>query len=220
MCMYRWIAVCLLFFSLTACAPAPTEVSYAFREIQMALTLPDGWAYEIVPVPETAACWEELQDSMYGIAFWPEEAPETEMGLYFRTDGLGLCGFGVHTDNIPLTNGGTANAYWYTDTEEESWYVYFEGAPENYVLSGYVPAAYREEFLQIVRSVTVAADTLSASEAVELAAPYTTKPYTHTNETYNGWDGSWTIRFAPKAYLTDPEVFCVAADGTVTAVDG
>ena len=75
-------------------APDPSEITgqlaeYTRDHVDMALTIPDGWAFETLE-----------EDGQAGLRFWKTDDAAVDFRLTCWLDGYGICGTGVTTEGV------------------------------------------------------------------------------------------------------------------------
>lgn len=108
-------------------APDPSEITgqlaeYTRDHVDMALTIPDGWAFETLE-----------EDGQAGLRFWKTDDDAVDFRLTCWLDGYGICGTGVTEQELTLSGGQTA--WQYTEgVNDNVWVnVVFRGTPGSYV---------------------------------------------------------------------------------------
>ena len=86
-------------------APDPSEITgqlaeYTRDHVDMALTIPDGWAFETLE-----------EDGQAGLRFWKTDDDAVDFRLTCWLDGYGICGTGVTEQELTLSGGQTAWQY-------------------------------------------------------------------------------------------------------------
>lgn len=80
---------------------------------KISLSIPDGWHYETCPTDS-----ENLTNGLYGIRFYPEDATEGYIDLFY-IDFFGVCGTGLSEETVTiagnLANIGTYDNHTYWD---------------------------------------------------------------------------------------------------------
>lgn len=84
-------------------------VSHVGAAGSIALTIPDGWQYEITEKND-----EELTHD--GIRFWPE-GKDGKIGLYYYDTGFSVCGTGLEEKEMTLDNGQKINMGVYDNSD-------------------------------------------------------------------------------------------------------
>lgn len=139
------------------------EVSISRGYANMALTIPEGWAYEVN---------EYSADQQYfGISF----RPEGELGwtrLQFWPDQFGVCGTGLEEKQITLRSGLRATQGYYDGSESWSFMV-FDDLPGSYVVQRENTEGWwskqEDTVMSILGSARLAEGIIRQSRAVEIA---------------------------------------------------
>ena len=182
---------------------------YREEHANIALNLPEDWAYETIPLTEERG----------GIEFWHEDAPDSRMGLYYLTDPFGICGTGVTREELVFPDGSTANLYWETLEDVSYAYVFFSDTPGEYLFEAhYLPTEFweeqRETILTILGTAVVGAGELPESTAFTIAEAQCPKKYPYCFRDFDYLTGQWTFRFyAVSDYILQTVV--IAPDGTI-----
>lgn len=88
--------------------PETTPVIYESGDRYLEISLPDTWEYRIKTVEDM----EQEDDLMIcAIDFWPEAYPEAVFKLGY-CEMFGMCGTGVTTERMELSNGMTGYKYY------------------------------------------------------------------------------------------------------------
>lgn len=148
-------------------APVQFTCNYAF----MALTLPQGWSYETLPLDETEV--EPEPGGSVGLRFWPDADPELELRLICDVFPIGLCGTGVTIEDEGFANGLTATIY--SETTGDSYWaaIIFDDLPGYYYLDVSTTSALWEEYqstvMGILDTARLGGDAIPQSQALSIA---------------------------------------------------
>ena len=202
--------------------PEPVELAgetaeYTSGNVDLALTIPEGWS------------WETMEaDGQAGIRFWKTDDTDTAFRLTCWRSGYGICGTGVTTEELTLSGGQKVWQY-AEETYGRVWVdIAFVGTPGDYVCmpdaNGTMDKAAwdgcREEVLTILSTARIGRGILTEEEAVELAEAQYDGEYDMAWGRYDVEGGVWTVTFTKGAMGQTNDVLLVANDGTVSVRDG
>lgn len=205
----------------TACGNAatpeePSWIEYDAAYLHIGLSLPAGWAYETVELPELAP--DDAHHEEWGFSLWPKAAPEVRLSLMGQSSAVGLCGTGVKRDELTRADGTTATRYIYDNVDTMSVYIICNDTPGEYVLSGSMSAAqwaqYEADVTAIVTGAVLGNGAPTRSAAVERMRAICPIP----GETWESFDfrtGNWTITVSNTAAS---RTYRVCADGEATEI--
>ena len=174
-------------------APDPSEITgqlaeYTIDHVDMALTIPDGWAFETLE-----------EDGQAGLRFWKTDDDAVDFRLTCWLDGYGICGTGVTEQELTLSGGQTA--WQYTEgVNDNVWVnVVFRGTPGSYVCmpdnDGAMDRAAwdgcRDEVLAILGTARIGRGIPSEEEAIELARAQYDGEYDMAYGWYDVKTGCW-----------------------------
>ena len=113
-------------------APDPSEITgqlaeYTSDHVDMALTIPDGWAFETLE-----------EDGQAGLRFWKTDDDAVDFRLTCWLDGYGICGTGVTEQELTLSGG--QRVWQYTEGGQSTVWALIVWSP-----SGYIPRNARTE---------------------------------------------------------------------------
>lgn len=80
-----------------------TTAEYSYNDVLLRVKLPVDWNYSITSAQESMSPGGEYEK--FGITFWPEEAPELSVEFFYHPHLVGICGTGVTSTEIELSNG-------------------------------------------------------------------------------------------------------------------
>jgi len=102
----------------TITVAAPQTASFCYEGDGIALTLPADWDYEITA--------HDAEIGQFSIAVWPKAQPEAQLELIHYATPFGVCGTGLHTQEVAFSSGLTGSMGTYEDLDSWS-YIAFEG---------------------------------------------------------------------------------------------
>lgn len=200
-------------------APEPMEITgqlaeYTEGHMDMALTIPDGWTWETVE-----------EDGQAGLRFRKTEDDAVSFRLTCWTEGYGICGTGVTTEELTLSGG--QQVWQYTEGGDDTVWVNiaFQDTPGSYVCmpdAGGVmdKAAWdgcRDEVLAILGTARIGRGILTEQEAIDLAAAQYDGAYDTAWGRYDVETGCWAVTFSKGAMGGGSAVIrYVGPDGTVS----
>ena len=199
-------------------APDPSEITgqlaeYTRDHVDMALTIPDGWAFETLE-----------KDGQAGLRFWKTDDDAVDFRLTCWLDGYGICGTGVTEQELTLSGGQTA--WQYTEgVNNNVWVnVVFRGTPGSYVCmpddDGAMDRAVwdgcRDEVLAILGTAQIGRGIPTEEEAIELARAQYDGEYDMAYGWYDVKTGCWAVTFSKGAMGQTDDVRYVYGGGTVT----
>lgn len=125
--------------------------SASFGIANMAVSIPEGWAYEEIPYNDSSRS--------FGVAFWPREAQEGRIELQCYDQPFGVCGTGLEI--VPgHTSSGREVSFGYYDGSDIWSYMSYEGLPGYYVATTVLVdswwAEYGEQAEQILACAKLA----------------------------------------------------------------
>ncbi len=185
------------------------QVSYEYAHANMTLSLPDGWACEIVEYAENA-------DS-FGIHFWPEGVGAGKLRLEYYPRAFGVCGTGLTQVEVELDNGlqGLLGTY----DERPIWdFLTFRGLPGPFsyvVCTENVEswwADYEQEVMDILNRMTLAQGQLWEADAVQIAREALGTETAVYRTDYDFLTGTWSVRFQNP----DGPTVTIDSEGAVT----
>ena len=183
--------------------------------MDVALTIPDGWAWETVE-----------EDGQAGLRFRKTDDGAVSFRLTCWLDGYGICGTGVTSEEITLANGMKVWQHTEEDTEKGTMVmadIFFEDAPGSYVASPSdtmtteVWNANRDELLSILGTVQLGRKSVSQQAAMDAAKAQYTGAYDQVYATYDVTSGAWTVSFSKSAAGAKTDRLVVDAAGKVMA---
>lgn len=178
--------------------PEPQEITgqlaeYTAGHVDMALTIPDGWAWETVE-----------EDGQAGLRFRKTDDGAVSFRLTCWLDGYGICGTGVTTEELALSGGQMV--WQYTEGGQGTVWVNiaFQGVPGSYVCmpddDGVMDSAAwdacRDEVLAILGTAQLGRGILTEQEAVELAKTKYDGDYDTAWGRYDVTTGCWAVTFS------------------------
>lgn len=204
--------------SITPPDPQPDAVgqsaTYTSGNVDMALTLPDGWQWEAV---------QHKEENTEGIHFWKTGDKALDFQLLCWRDGFGLCGTDLTSEEVTLPNG--QKVWQHTQESSDSLWlnIYFENVPGDYVcaptgtFTQETWKACRDELLSILDTAQLGRGIMTEQQAIDAAKAQFNGEYDTAYGRYDVSGGSWTVYFSRGAMGQQSGRFAVAADGTVTA---
>lgn len=188
---------------------------YTSGYVDIAMTIPDGWRWEAV----------QTRDATEGIHFWKEADRALDFRLLCWTQGYGICGTGVTSEEVTLPSG---QKLWQHTEEMKSglWLnIVFSDVPGSYVLQptgeaidGTAWEAGREEVLAILDTVQLGRGSMTEQQAIDAAAAQYAGEYAMAYGSFDVKSGTWTVRFSTGETGSTAAVLTVSPDGLVTAV--
>lgn len=178
--------------------PEPQEITgqlaeYTAGHVDMALTIPDGWAWETVE-----------EDGQAGLRFRKTDDGTVAFRLTCWTEGYGICGTGVTSTELTLSGG--QRVWQYTEGGQGTVWVNiaFQGVPGSYVCmpddNGVMDSAAwdacRDEVLAILGTAQIGRGILTEQEAVELAKTKYDGDYDTAWGRYDVTTGCWAVTFS------------------------
>lgn len=178
--------------------PEPQEITgqlaeYTAGHVDMALTIPDGWAWETVE-----------EDGQAGLRFRKTDDGTVAFRLTCWTEGYGICGTGVTSTELTLSGG--QRVWQYTEGGQSTVWVNiaFQGVPGSYVCmpddNGVMDSAAwdacRDEVLAILGTAQIGRGILTEQEAVELAKTKYDGDYDTAWGRYDVTTGCWAVTFS------------------------
>lgn len=178
--------------------PEPQEITgqlaeYTAGHVDMALTIPDGWAWETVE-----------EDGQAGLRFRKTDDETVSFRLTCWLDGYGICGTGVTSTELTLSGG--QRVWQYTEGGQGTVWVNiaFQGVPGSYVCmpddNGVMDSAAwdacRDTVLAILGTAQLGRGILTEQEAVELAKTKYDGDYDTAWGRYDVTTGCWAVTFS------------------------
>lgn len=178
--------------------PEPMEITgqlaeYTAGHVDMALTIPDGWAWETVE-----------EDGQAGLRFWKTDDEAVSFRLTCWLDGYGICGTGVTSTELTLSGGQMV--WQHTEAAGDNVWVNiaFQDTPGSYVCmpdpSGVMDKAAwdacRDTVLAILGTARIGRGILTEQEAVELAKTKYDGDYDTAWGRYDVTTGCWAVTFS------------------------
>lgn len=178
--------------------PEPQEITgqlaeYTAGHVDMALTIPDGWAWETVE-----------EDGQAGLRFRKTDDGTVSFRLTCWLNGYGICGTGVTEQDLTLSGGQMV--WQYTEAAGDNVWVNiaFQDTPGSYVCmpdpSGVMDSAAwdgcRDEVLAILGTAQLGRGILTEQEAVELAKTKYDGDYDTAWGRYDVTTGCWAVTFS------------------------
>ena len=179
-------------------APDPSEITgqlaeYTAGHVDMALTIPDGWAWETVE-----------EDGQAGLRFRKTDDGTVSFRLTCWLDGYGICGTGVTSTELTLSGG--QRVWQHTEAAGDNVWVNvaFQDTPGSYVCmpdpSGVMDSAAwdacRDTVLAILGTAQLGRGILTEQEAVELAKTKYDGDYDTAWGRYDVTTGCWAVTFS------------------------
>lgn len=178
--------------------PEPQEITgqlaeYTAGHVDMALTIPDGWAWETVE-----------EDGQAGLRFGKTGERSVAFRLTCWLDGYGICGTGVTSTELTLSGG--QRVWQHTEAAGDNVWVNiaFQDTPGSYVCmpdpSGVMDSAAwdacRDTVLAILGTAQIGRGILTEQEAVELAKTKYDGDYDTAWGRYDVTTGCWAVTFS------------------------
>lgn len=198
----------------SAAKPLTGETAeYTNGYVDMAITIPEGWRWEAV----------QTSGQTEGIRFWKDGDKALDFELFCWTEGYGICGTGVTSEELTLPGGATL----WEHTEEMGgtlWLnLYFTGTPGSYVLqptdtiTKETWEGCRSEVLAILDTAQFGRGVMTEQQAIEAAAPQVEGAYDMAYGSFDVKSGVWTVRFSRGTTGAKAQAFTVSPGGTVNA---
>lgn len=177
--------------------PATVTAEYTHSFVDMALELPQGWAWETVS--------DDGTDKTEGIRFYKSDDPTLDWTVLCWTGGYGICGTGIDSEALTLDSGLTATQHTELyDGGERVWVnIVFEGVPGTYVAAPYgnymdtsAWEANRDVILDILDTVQLGRKAISESAAIDAAKAIYDGEYDTVYATYDVTSGAWIVSFS------------------------
>lgn len=202
-------------------SPAPESVEttgqlaeYTGGYVDAALTIPDGWTWETME-----------EDGQAGLRFRKTEDDAVSFRLTCWTEGYGICGTDVTTEELTLSGG--QRVWQYTESMGDNVWVNiaFQDTPGSYVCmpdaSGVMDKAAwdgcRDEVLAILGTARIGRGFLTEQEAVDLAKAQYDGTYDTAWGRYDVTTGCWAVTFSESTVGGgNAAVLYVGSDGTVS----
>lgn len=168
---------------------------YTSGYVDMAMTIPEGWQ------------WESVQDkelSAEGIRFWKTGDKAVSFELLCWRGGYGICGTGVTSEEITLSNGQKIWQHTEENTDSLWLNLYFESTPGDYVcaptgtLTKETWDSCRDEVLAILNTAQFGRDAITEQAAIDTAKAQYDGPYDEVYGRYDIKTGVWTVTFVEK----------------------
>ena len=178
--------------------PEPMEITgqlaeYTEGNVDMALTIPDGWAWETVE-----------EDGQAGLRFRKTDDGAVSFRLTCWLDGYGICGTGVTSTELTLSGG--QRVWQHTEAAGDNVWVNiaFQDTPGSYVCmpddDGVMGSAAwdgcRDTVLAILGTARIGRGILTEQEAVELAKTKYDGDYDTAWGRYDVTAGCWEVTFS------------------------
>lgn len=168
---------------------------YTSGYVDMAMTIPESWQ------------WESVQDkelSAEGIRFWKTGDKAVSFELLCWRGGYGICGTGVTSEEITLSNGQKIWQHTEENTDSLWLNLYFESTPGDYVcaptgtLTKETWDSCRDEVLAILNTAQFGRDAMTEQAAIDTAKAQYDGPYDEVYGRYDIKTGVWTVTFVEK----------------------
>ena len=198
--------------------PEPQEITgqlaeYTAGHVDMALTIPDGWAWETVE-----------EDGQAGLRFRKTDDGAVSFRLTCWLDGYGICGTGVTSTELTLSGG--QRVWQHTEAAGDNVWVNiaFQDTPGSYVCmpddDGVMGSAAwdgcRDEVLAILGTAQIGRGILTEQQAIELAAAQYDGAYAMAWGRYDVKTGCWSVVFSEDSSGGNTVTRNVDSDGTVS----
>ena len=197
--------------------PAVTTAEFTHGYVDMALELPEGWSWE--QVSDTGS------DKTEGIKFYKTDDPTVSYTLLCWTGGYGICGTGVTSEELTLSNGMKVWQYTEEDAQKGTIWadIVFEDTPGSYVaapseeMTTEVWNANRDALLSILGTAQIGRKSVTMQAAIDAAKAQYTGEYDMAYATYDVTAGAWTVTFEKGAMGQKSDRLVVDAAGKVMA---
>lgn len=166
---------------------------YTAGHVDMALTIPDGWAWETVE-----------EDGQAGLRFRKTDDGAVSFRLTCWPEGYGICGTGVTSTELTLSGG--QRVWQHTEAAGDNVWVNiaFQDTPgsyvcmpgENGVMDKAAWDACRDTVLAILGTAQIGRGILTEQEAVELAKTKYDGDYNTAWGRYDVTTGCWAVTFS------------------------
>lgn len=176
--------------------PAVTTAEFTHGYVDMALELPEGWSWE--QVSDTGS------DKTEGVKFYKTDDPTVSYTLLCWTGGYGICGTGVTSEELTLSNGMKVWQYTEEDAQKGTIWadIVFEDTPGSYVaapsdeMTIEVWNANRDALLSILGTTQIGRKSVTMQAAIDAAKAQYTGEYDMAYATYDVTAGAWTVSFS------------------------
>lgn len=173
-----------------------STAEYTHSYVDMAMELPEGWAWETYTDNGT--------DKTEGIRFYKTDDPAVDWTLLCWTGGYGICGTGVESQSITLSNGQVLTQHTETFDDGRVWVnIVFEDVPGSYVVSptnntvgADVWDDCRDELLTILTTVQIGRKAISQDDAIAAAKAIYDGEYDMVYGNYDVTSGAWIVTFS------------------------
>lgn len=182
----------------TPASPTGQSAVYTSGNVDMALTIPEGWQWEAVQDKELSA---------EGIRFRKTDDKAVSFELLCWRNGYGICGTGVTSTELTLSGG--QKVWQHTEERQGSVWVNiaFVGMPGDYVCmiddDGTMDSAVwdgcRDEVLAILGTAQLGRGILTEQQAIDLAAAQYDGTYDMAWGRYDVKTGCWAVMFSKGA---------------------
>ena len=178
-------------------APAPTTITaeYTHGYVDMIMELPQGWSWETVS--------DNGESKTEGIRFYKTDDTTVSYSLLCWTGGYGICGTGVTSEELTLSNGMKVWQHTEEDAQKGTIWadIVFEDTPGSYVaapsdeMTTEVWNANRDALLEILATVQIGRKSVSQQAAIDAAKAIYTGEYDMVYATYDVTSGAWIVSF-------------------------
>ena len=197
--------------------PTVTTAEFTHGYVDMALELPEGWSWEQVS--------DNGSDKTEGVKFYKTDDPTVSYTLLCWTGGYGICGTGVTSEELTLSNGMKVWQHTEEDAQKGTIWadIVFEDTPGSYVASPSetmtteVWNANRDALLSILGTAQIGRKSVTMQAAIDAAKAQYTGEYDMAYATYDVTAGAWTVTFERGAMGQKADRLVVDAAGKVMA---
>lgn len=190
-----------------------STAEYTHSYVDMVMELPEGWAWETYT--------DNGSDKTEGIRFYKTDDPAVDWMLLCWTGGYGICGTGVESQSITLTNGQVLTQHTEASGDGQVWVnIIFEDVPGCYVVSptnnivgADVWEDCREELLAILTTVEIGRKAITQEAAIAAAKAIYDGSYDMVYGTYDVTSGAWIVTFSQSTVGGTPTRVTVDAAG-------
>jgi len=162
----------------------PAVASYSKDYANIAVTLKDGWAYDI----------EDTDSAEFSVNIYPIGQKENRLRIAYY-NGFGVCGTGLTQETIIL---GGYEAWMGTYDNRSVWdFICLRGLPGDYVIMNEGGekwwSEYGEDAMQILATLKVADGYITSSDAIKISYDKLQIDYDEVTTSFNTKDGIWTV---------------------------
>jgi len=189
-------------------------VSYSYGCANMSIVIPKSWEYSITE-------FSSVTDT-FGIGIKPV-GMDGEVGIYYYRNGFGVCGTGLDSKPIDISENlsGTVGIY----DESEIWnFITLNNVAGPYVIivNGDVEPWWNDNYemlMSILGTIEVGKGQMTNDEAIEIASKLCPENYKNLYPSFDVENGSWSIPFADDSFTNEMTVN-VDANGNAEIMKG